>query len=327
MPSEKRKARKQNYFKAVKQSKKYAQGKVLKEDMVGFLLTCNNREREAVKEGYNLLNEFADKLFGPEKKAEDNTDEDLDCDDIDNAFDKEKKDLDEEKSKTFGERRFQQVESGANNCMFIKTTLEDPERLVHNIITDISETKIQKARFILRMIPIIGTCKAYEENIEKLAENVLSKIFKDGTEMTYSILFKTRNNNKVVRDDTIKLLGSVVKRLPGKTSVDLKSPDVSVVVEIIRTVCCLGIARNYFNQKKYNLVELAKPEELLKTEEDNGDTVKVNTEEDNRESVKVKTEEDNRGSVKVKTEEDNRETEKANEGESAGTENLDKGQE
>ena len=56
MPSEMRKVRKQRYFKAVKQSKEYAQGKVLEEDMVGFLLTCNNREREALREGYNLLN-------------------------------------------------------------------------------------------------------------------------------------------------------------------------------------------------------------------------------------------------------------------------------
>jgi len=267
MPSEKRKARKQNYFKAVKQSKKYAQGKVLKEDMVGFLLTCNNREREAVREGYNLLNEFADKMLGPEKKDEGTPVEDLDCDDIDNAFDKEKEDLVEENTKEFRERRFQQVESGANNCMFIKTTLEDPETLVHDIIREISETKIQKARFILRMIPVIGTCKAYEENIEKHAEKVLANVFKEGTEMTYSILFKTRNNNKVSRDDTIKTLGGVIKRLPGKTSVDLKNPDVCVVVEIIRTVCCLGIARNYFGKKKYNLVELARAEEVLPTEE------------------------------------------------------------
>ena len=35
--------------------------------MKGFLITCNNREKEAVKEAYNLLNEYADKLYGPEQ--------------------------------------------------------------------------------------------------------------------------------------------------------------------------------------------------------------------------------------------------------------------
>jgi tRNA acetyltransferase TAN1 len=32
----------------------------------GFLITCNDRERDAVKESYNILNEYADKLYGPE---------------------------------------------------------------------------------------------------------------------------------------------------------------------------------------------------------------------------------------------------------------------
>ena len=270
MPSEKRKAKKQNYFKAVKQSRKYSQGKVLKEDMVGFLLTCNNREKEAVREGYNLLNEFADKSIGPEITQGNEEVEDLECDDIDNAFDKEKENLDELKSKSFSERRFQQVESGANNCIFIKTTIEDPVKLTTDIIEDISVSKTQKARYTLRMIPILGTCKAYDKNMEELAEQVLSKAIKEDSELTYSILFKARNNNKVFRDDTIKLMGGVVRKVAGKTSVDLKTPNFCVVVEIIRTVCCIGVVWNYFGRKKYNLVELAKPDEdpaVIKDEE------------------------------------------------------------
>lgn len=268
MPSEKRKARKQKYFKAVKQSKKYSEGKVLKEDMAGFLLTCNNRERETVIEGYSILNEFADIALGPEAKSENKCDID-DLDDIDDAFDKEKEDLDILKSKRFGERRFQQVESGATNCIFIKTTVEDPVKLVDDIITDISETKTQKARFILRMIPIIGTCKAYERNIEELAEQILSKVVSKDSDFTYSIIFKTRNNNQVSRDDIFRVVGNVVRRQEGKTRVDLKNPNFCVVVEIIRTVCCMGIVRDYFNRKKYNLVELAKPEvEFEKTDID-----------------------------------------------------------
>ena len=35
--------------------------------MKGFLITCNNREREAVREAYNLLNEYADQLYGQEQ--------------------------------------------------------------------------------------------------------------------------------------------------------------------------------------------------------------------------------------------------------------------
>ena len=94
MPSEKRKAKKQNYYKDVKQSKKYAQGKVLQEDMKGFLLTCNFQEKETVREAYNLLNEFGDELFGKDSKVDDENE----CTDIDAAFEKEKSILDHETS-------------------------------------------------------------------------------------------------------------------------------------------------------------------------------------------------------------------------------------
>ena len=34
--------------------------------MKGFLITCNTHEKEAVRESYNILNEYAEKLYGAE---------------------------------------------------------------------------------------------------------------------------------------------------------------------------------------------------------------------------------------------------------------------
>ena len=260
MPSEKRKARKAAYFKAAKKSRKYEAGRVLKEGMSGFLITCNNREKEAVREAYNLLNEYADKVFGPELKAADEKEDILDCDDIDSALDKEKESLQAETTAITDkvERRFQQVESGANNCIFIKTTLEHPDKLVDNIITDIIETKTQKSRFILRLLPILGTCKAYENNIEEMASSILSVSLQALPGSTYSVLFKTRNNNKVKRDDIFRILGSVMRSQTHPWTVELETPDICIVVEIIRTVCCIGVVTDFYKKKKYNLLELVK---------------------------------------------------------------------
>ena len=41
-------------------------------------------------------------------------------------------------------------------------------------------------------------------------------------------------------------------------NVDLKTPDIAIIVEVIKTVVCVGVAKNYFEKKKYNLIELAK---------------------------------------------------------------------
>lgn len=39
---------------------------VLSPGLTGFLCTCNDRERECVLEAYNILNEYADQLYGKE---------------------------------------------------------------------------------------------------------------------------------------------------------------------------------------------------------------------------------------------------------------------
>jgi len=259
MPSEKRKAKRQQYLNAANKSRKYANGMVLKEDMRGFLLTCNNREKETVREGYNLLNEYADKIIGPEMK-ETNLDDDDEEEDIDAALDKEKASLQAANDKPKSDRRFQQVESGANNCIFIKTSIEAPGKLVEEIVNDLNETKVQKCRFILRMLPILGTCKAYEKNIEELAQSVIPPFVKDDDDRTFCVLFKTRNTNQVSREDVFRIIGGVMRGLGGEWRVDLSSPGVCVVVEVIRTICCIGVVRNFYDRKKYNLVELVKPD-------------------------------------------------------------------
>jgi len=266
MPSEKRKAKKQQYFNAVKKSRKYEKGLILREGMVGFLITCNNREREAVKEGYNILNEYADKLFGPEVKPDvhnkDSDGDDDDCD-IDKALDKEKEMLKAAHDKKPAERRFQQVESGANNCIFIRTTLSDPGRIMETLITDIQNSQEQKNRFIMRMLPILGTCKAYEKNIEELAEKILPESLKSvsSTSSSYSVLFKARNTNQVSKEDVYKIIGGVMKNtLANQFHLDLKTPDVCIIVEVLRTVCCIGVVNNFYERKKYNLLELVKKE-------------------------------------------------------------------
>lgn len=46
-------------------------------------------------------------------------------------------------------RRFQSVKSGAKNVIFVRTMLpedEDPDRLVHGILTDIMDNGYQKTR-------------------------------------------------------------------------------------------------------------------------------------------------------------------------------------
>ena len=63
--SDKGKKRKKQYYKQAAKRGKWSNA--LDAGMRGFFITCNNREREAVREAYNLFNEYADKLYGEEQ--------------------------------------------------------------------------------------------------------------------------------------------------------------------------------------------------------------------------------------------------------------------
>ena len=120
---------------------------------------------------------------------------------------------------------------------------------------------VARARFILRLVPILGTCRATEAAIEALARQVLGPVFPPASTASYSVLFKTRNNGSLGREDVIRAVGGVVKGLAGGTTVDLKAPMIAIVVEVVRAVALVGVARDYHGaRRKYNLVELVRPE-------------------------------------------------------------------
>jgi len=271
---------KKQYYSGAAKRAKYGGGnkKMLSDGMRGFLMTCNNRERETVQEAYNIFNEYADRLYGPEtgsnrqnpddtsKESDEKTngsevvnDEDVsDCDDIDAALDKEKEQIMKVVNTKKEERRFTKYESGAKNCVFIKTTLQDPCELVSHIVDDVSGKKLNKARYILRLIPVVATCKAFDKNITELVTTHLKKYFPPEEKVSYCIIFKCRNNNQVKQHECINVINSAIRQISTAATIQLDKPQLCFIIEVIRNIFCLGIARDYFEHRKYNLQEMVK---------------------------------------------------------------------
>ena len=53
-------------------SKRFKGSRELEVGMQGILITCNMNERKCTAEAFNLLNEYADKLYGPENVSKPN---------------------------------------------------------------------------------------------------------------------------------------------------------------------------------------------------------------------------------------------------------------
>lgn len=160
---------------------------------------------------------------------------------------------------------FKLINSGVQNVLFFKTKLADPVAFTLNILEDIKSTGQQKSKFLMRLVPIEATCKAYEENVKESVKKLLSKHFTKETPKTYSVLFKSRCNNDFSKDTAINIIGNLIKDMSPESKVDYKSPNLVIMVEVMKGNCCLGILPDYFGFKKYNLIELAsiKPKEDL----------------------------------------------------------------
>ncbi|KYN41472.1 THUMP domain-containing protein 1 like protein [Trachymyrmex septentrionalis] len=256
--------RNDRYVANRKDSKKRKQF-VLEPGMTGFLCTCNFHERDCITEAYRLLNLFADEKSEIHKESETSTNtlhkketdksiEDID-DDISVALEKEINKLRTEREMSLSSRKFQVVDTGVKNMIFITSTLPNPLELVTKIVSKLDTTKEQCTRYLLRLLPIEVVCKAYMDNIKTKANKLFEKYFAQEPK-TFSIVFNRRSNNSIKRDEIIEDLAEIIlKKNPGNKA-DLKNPDIAVIVEVIRGVCLFSIAPHYYKFKKYNLLEI-----------------------------------------------------------------------
>ena len=248
----------------------------------GFLLFCNRHEKETVREGYKILNQFADKMYGKEeapiksendatehRDGDEEDDDDEEGEDVDAALDKEKAALDKVSAKEGVDRRFQVVDSGVQNLVFIRTTVESPVGLAESIMKEVQASGTQISRYLLRLIPVEVTCKAFPESVEEAAKEVIFTRFREKGEISYCIQFKSRLNASFGREEAYKTIGKIVKEANPQSKVEFKQPEYVIMVEVMKSYCCIGILSNYFGFKKYNIIELANAQHSVVGERDN----------------------------------------------------------
>lgn len=73
--------------------------------------------------------------------------------------------------------------------IFISSSLPNPLELVTKIVTKLDMTKEQCTRYLLRLLPIEATCKAYMNDIRTKANVLFEKYFAQEPK-TFSIIFK-----------------------------------------------------------------------------------------------------------------------------------------
>jgi tRNA acetyltransferase TAN1 len=170
--------------------------------------------------------------------------------------------------------KFKLMQTGVQNVLFFKTTLRNPVNFALGILNDIRTSGEQRTRFLLRLIPIEQTCKAYEDNVKEAMQKIALKHFKEKTAKSYAILFKSRCNQDFSKETAIKIIGNVIKDINPNAKVEYKTPDLVIMVEVMKSNCCLSILPDYYGYKKYNLIELATAPQIQKKSSDEDQNVK-----------------------------------------------------
>lgn len=248
----------------------------------GFLCTFNTMkkqsENQCVREAYNILNEYSEKLNVPDKKdvtlvdaKTDKTNSESKPIEVD-IEDELKSELEELKNDDVKKHKFQKLDCGAQGNIFIKINEKsiDPVTLGTSIVEDLDRTKQQKTIHLLRLIPVEITCKSYLDDITKAIGPLIDKHF-SGAPTTYCIVFNKRNNNNLERASVIEFAALLVKEKNMFHTVDLKQAALTIVFEVIKNVCCISVLPDYYKYKKYNLCEITYPVDKVKSGPSGGD--------------------------------------------------------
>jgi len=222
----------------------------------GILITCNkNTEKMSMRELFNLFSEYAEKLYPDLDHEISNANETEQKDtSIEEELQKEIEELkNEQQNKGTKKKNFESYDTGCSGMWFmaINSDVIEPVAFVKSIFDDIEKTKETKTRFTHRMIPVSNTCVAKDAQIMKMAKQMVDPIFNSGDPpKTFAILAKTRNNNDLKKMLLIKDIFQLVNH---DNKVDLKNPEWSIIVEVIKKTCCMCITQEYNRYRKFNI--------------------------------------------------------------------------
>eukprot|EP01025_Chloroclados_australasicus_P012241 TRINITY_DN15607_c0_g1_i1.p1 TRINITY_DN15607_c0_g1~~TRINITY_DN15607_c0_g1_i1.p1 ORF type:complete len:351 (-),score=41.46 TRINITY_DN15607_c0_g1_i1:385-1371(-) len=138
-----------------------------------------------------------------------------------------------------------------------KDGVPDPTQLCHNLLSEVYETSQSQARFCIKILPIMYSCYASIDAIQKLAGKVVAENFcKDDETQTFAVHYDHRFGPNLERMAVIDAFANLV---PSPTyKVDLNNPDKTILVQILKNSCGVSIVKDWRKFMKYNLREIVR---------------------------------------------------------------------
>ena len=177
---------------------------------------------------------------------------------------------------------FRWHDTGVNNTVFVAFPkgpgAPSPSAVAENVLSHIKATKVLPARFLNKLLPVEATCFVGLDEIKKAAEAFLPGAFEavaasvaaaaggdkgggDGgaaKPLTFAVDLERRSCGSL---DHMAVVNAVAKAVPAPHTVNLRAPDATVVVQLVRNVCAIAVCPRYKALCKYNVRVAAEDED------------------------------------------------------------------
>lgn len=160
--------------------------------------------------------------------------------------------------------KFIDVGRGLVFCTLPKD-VSSPVKIATKIVKDVENSGELISTVINRIVPLEIICQAennaINDTVTKQLSAYLEKV-KDKEKLTFRIEFNRRYTDRVKRDEIIELVAKSIVEL-GKTKkieleAEMKTPKVTIFVEVCKTICGIAIVEDYNSLYKMNIRTAAK---------------------------------------------------------------------
>jgi tRNA acetyltransferase TAN1 len=131
----------------------------------------------------------------------------------------------------------------------------DPIETVRNIVSDLEKNSktVLSSRFVTRMIPFQATCFASVEELRSTSQALIKKYLPPATK-SFAIAAKRRMCDNITRGQIIDTVAQLVLDAIPECKVQLENPEVTIVVEICKTMCGISVVQRCEEFRNFNLV-------------------------------------------------------------------------
>ncbi|CDW58946.1 THUMP domain containing protein [Trichuris trichiura] len=151
------------------------------------------------------------------------------------------------------------VTTGVKNTLFIVIRNADPVDLVMRILNDVKAGGRKPSHLLQRLLPCQISCAAAVKHIAKaIGELLKSKFTQELVEQkpSFAVVFQHRNNASISSQEIYDVVVTEIRTLSPESKVCLRSPKLYILVNIVKTVCCLSVLESYNELKQFNWVNI-----------------------------------------------------------------------